>query len=100
VADVSAGKAMIWAGVQGPYPLRGAIAQLLDMSPENVRLIHMEGAGCYGQNGADDCAADAAVLSQAVGKPVRVQWSRQQEFIWEPKAPAMMMEIHGGLDDQ
>ena len=58
----------------------------------------MEGAGSYGQNGSDDVAADAVILSQAVGKPVRVQWSRQDEFIWEPKAPAMVMEIRAGLD--
>jgi nicotinate dehydrogenase subunit B len=100
VADVKPDQATIWASVQGPNPLRGALAQLLNMPVENLRLIHMEGAGCYGQNGADDVAADAAVLSQAVGKPVRVQWSRQQEFLWEPKAPAMMVEVQGGLDNQ
>ena len=63
-----------------------------------MRLIHVEGAGSYGHNGADDAAAEAALLSQAVGQPVRVQWSREQEFLWEPKAPAMIMEVRGGLD--
>jgi CO/xanthine dehydrogenase Mo-binding subunit len=62
--------------------------------------MHVEGAGSYGQNGSDDAAADAVILSQAVGRPVRVQWSRQDEFVWEPKAPAMVMEAHGGLDKQ
>jgi CO/xanthine dehydrogenase Mo-binding subunit len=90
----------IWASTQGPYPLRGALAQLLEMPPENVHLIHMEGAGSYGQNGADDAAADAVILSRAVGRPVRVQWSREDEFVWEPKAPAMVMEVRGGLDAQ
>ncbi|MBE3067947.1 MAG: xanthine dehydrogenase family protein molybdopterin-binding subunit [Chloroflexi bacterium] len=65
-----------------------------------MHLIHVEGAGSYGQNGSDDAAADAVILSQAVGRPVRVQWSREDEFVWEPKAPAMVMEVHGGLDTQ
>ncbi len=70
-------------------------------SEEKVRLIHVEGAGSYGQNGSDDATADAAFLSQAVRPwPVRLQWTREQEFIWEPKAPAMVMEIHAGLDAQ
>jgi CO/xanthine dehydrogenase Mo-binding subunit len=76
------------------------VAQLLGFPAEKVRIIHMEGAGSYGQNGADDATADAAILSQTVGKPVRLQWSREDEFIWEPKAPAMVMEIHAGLDAQ
>ena len=88
----------IWSNTQGPQPLRGALAQLLGVPPEQVRLIHVEGAGSYGHNGADDAAAEAALLSQAVGQPVRVQWSREQEFLWEPKAPAMIMEVRGGLD--
>jgi CO/xanthine dehydrogenase Mo-binding subunit len=65
---------------------------------ENVHLIHVEGAGSYGQNGSDDAAADAVILAQAVGRPVRVQWTRKDEFVWEPKSPAMVMEVHGGLD--
>ena len=100
VADVQADRAMIWSNTQGVYPLRGALAELLNMSPEQVQVIHTEGAGSYGHNGSDDAAADAAVLSQAVGKPVRVQWSRQDEFKWEPYAPAMVMEVSGGLDQQ
>jgi CO/xanthine dehydrogenase Mo-binding subunit len=88
----------VWASTPGPYPLSGALANLLGIPAEKVRLIHVEGAGSYGQNGSDDAAADAAILSQAVGKPVRVQWSRQDEFVWEPKAPAMVMELQGGLD--
>ncbi len=100
VADVHGGSATIWSSTPGPYPLSGAISQLLGMPAENVRLIYMEGSGSYGQNGADDAAADAAVLSQAVGKPVRVQWTREDEFSWEPKAPAMVMEVRGGLDER
>jgi nicotinate dehydrogenase subunit B len=100
VADVRDDQITIWSNTPGPYPLRGALAQLLDVPEEKVRLIHVEGAGSYGQNGTDDATADAAILSQAVGRPVRLQWTREQEFIWEPKAPAMVMEIHAGLDAQ
>ena len=100
VADVQADRAVIWSNSQGVFPLRGALAELLKMSPNQVQVIHAEGAGSYGHNGSDDAAADAAILSQAVGKPVRVQWSRQDEFRWEPYAPAMVMEVSGGLDRQ
>jgi CO/xanthine dehydrogenase Mo-binding subunit len=100
VAEVKEDQITIWSSTAGPYPLRAALAQLLEVPIENVRFTHMEGAGSYGQNGADDVAADAAILAQTVGKPVRVQWSREDEFIWEPKAPAMVMDVRGGLDAQ
>jgi nicotinate dehydrogenase subunit B len=100
VADVKGDQVTVWASTQGPYPLRGALAELLGLPVENVHLIHVEGAGCYGQNGSDDAAADAVILAQAVGRPVRVQWTRKDEFLWEPKSPAMVMEVHGGLDAQ
>jgi CO/xanthine dehydrogenase Mo-binding subunit len=98
VADVRNDQITVWTSTQGPNPLRGALAQLLNVPPERVHLIHVEGAGSYGHNGADDAAADAVLLSQAVSRPVRVQWSREQEFVWEPKAAAMVMEVTGGLD--
>jgi nicotinate dehydrogenase subunit B len=100
VADVKGDQIIVWASTPGPYPLSGTLAKLLDVPPEKVHLIHVEGAGSYGQNGSDDAAADAVILSQAVGRPVRLQWSRQDEFVWEPKAPAMVMEVRGGLDLQ
>jgi nicotinate dehydrogenase subunit B len=100
VADVRGNGVTVWSNTQGPYPLRGALAELLGLPLEQVHLIHVEGAGCYGQNGSDDVAADAVILSQAVGKPVRVQWSRADEFLWEPNSPAMVIELHGGLDPQ
>lgn len=90
----------VWCSTQGVYPLRGALADLLETPIERVRVVHMEGAGCYGQNGADDAAADAALLAREVGRPVRVQWSRADEFIWEPKSPAMVMETRGGLSTE
>ncbi len=98
VADVRGNEVTVWASTPGPYPLRGALSQLLDVPEDNIHLVFVEGAGSYGQNGSDDVAADAVILSQAVGKPVRVQWSREEEFVWEPKAPAMVMEVRAGLD--
>jgi nicotinate dehydrogenase subunit B len=100
VADVSQGQVTVWCSTAGPYPMRGVLAQLTGLPAEKVHVMHMEGAGSYGQNGADDAAADAVVLSQAVDRPVRLQWTRQDEFVWEPKAPAMVMEVRAGLDGQ
>jgi nicotinate dehydrogenase subunit B len=98
VADVNASGATIWSATQGAHQLRPTIAQLMGILPASVRVIYTEAAGCYGHNAADDAAADAALLSQAVGKPVRVQWMRFDENGWEPVGPAMMMEVRGGLD--
>ncbi len=100
VADAQNDLITVWCSTPGPYPLRGAIAQLLGMPDEKLHIINIEGAGSYGQNGSDDAAADAVILSQAVGHPVRLQWSRQDEFVWEPKAPAMVMQVRAGLDRQ
>ena len=70
----------VWTHTQGVFPLRGALAELLHLPAAKVRCIHLEGAGCYGQNGADDAAADAAVLARAMpGRPIRLQWMREQE---------------------
>ena len=91
-------QATVWSGTQGVYPLQGAIAQLLGLPPTAVHIIYVEASGCYGHNGADDAAADAALLSQATGKPVRVQWMRQEEHGWEPLGPAMLHAMKGGLD--
>jgi CO/xanthine dehydrogenase Mo-binding subunit len=73
------------------------LAQLLDLPKNVVRVVWVEASGCYGHNGADDVAADAALLSRAVGRPVRVQWMRHDEHGWEPKGPAMIMDVRGGL---
>ena len=88
----------VWTHTQGVYPDRAALAELLRMSAEAVRCIHTEGSGCYGHNGADDAAADAALLAQALpGRPVRVQWMREQENSWEPFTPAMVAEAQASL---
>jgi CO/xanthine dehydrogenase Mo-binding subunit len=100
VADVKSNEATIWSATQGAHQLRPTIAQLLGLSPANVRVIYVEAAGCYGHNAADDAAADAALLSQAAGKPVRVQWMRADENAWEPFGPAMVIDVRAGLDQQ
>ena len=97
-ADATGVRVTIWSSTQGVFPLQGAIADLLGMPVSAVRVIYVEAAGCYGHNGADDVCADAAVLSQFMGKPVRVQWSRQDEHGWEPLGPAMAHQMNGGLD--
>ncbi|NMN60457.1 CO/xanthine dehydrogenase Mo-binding subunit [Xanthobacter sp. SG618] len=87
-----------WTHTQGVYPLRDALAGLLAMPREKVRCIHAEGAGCYGQNGADDAGADAAMLARALpGRPVRVQWMREQEHAWEPFGPGMVARVRAAL---
>ena len=89
----------VWTHTQGVYPDRQGIAEMLRMPPASVRLIHVEGSGCYGHNGADDAAADAALIARALpGTPVRVQWMREQEHAWEPFGPAMVTKLKASLD--
>ena len=91
----------VWTHTQGVYPDRDAIAEMMGMPKNKVRCIHGEGAGCYGHNGADDAAADAALLARAMpGRPVRVQWTREQEHAWEPYGPAMLVKLDAELDDE
>ena len=98
IAAVGAGGATLWSPTQCSFLLRDSVATLLGLPADKVRLIWVEGSGCYGHNGADDCTADAALLSQATGKTVRVQWMRHDEHGHEPKGAAMVMEVRGGLD--
>jgi CO/xanthine dehydrogenase Mo-binding subunit len=100
VADVSNGRATIWTHSQGVYGLRESLAVLLGMPEASVTLIYVHGGGAFGQNGADDAAADAALLSQAMGTPVRVQWMRQDEHGWAGFAPSRTADLRGGLDAQ
>ena len=99
VADVKPDSATVWSSTQGAHTLKGAIAQLLGMQPDAVHVIWTEGSGCYGHNGSDDAAADAALISQLVRRPVRVQWMRADEHGWEPKGAAMVMDVSAGLDE-
>jgi len=97
VADVQGGKATIWSPTQSAYPTRSGCALLLGVPPENVRVIFTRGSGCYGINGADTVSYDAALLSQAVGKPVRVQLSRKDEMAWENYGVAFVIDQRVGL---
>jgi len=91
VALAEQGTLTVWSHTQGAYPLRNAIAEMLRMPAERIRCIHMEGSGCYGHNGADDAAADAALIANAFpGRPVRVQWMREDEHTWEPYGSMMI----------
>jgi nicotinate dehydrogenase subunit B len=100
VAQLQDGKLGVWTHSQGVYPLRDALAELLRMPKEAIHCIHLEGSGCYGHNAADDVAADAALLARALpGKPVRVQWMREDEHGWEPFGPAMLTRLRATLDD-
>jgi CO/xanthine dehydrogenase Mo-binding subunit len=89
----------VWSHAQGMFPLRKAIAELVHLPDTSVRCIHTEGSGCYGHNGADDAGGDAAVLARAMpGRPVRVQWMREQEHTWEPYGPAMSSRAKAAID--
>ena len=98
VADVRDGKATIWSASQATHKFRETIAKVLELPPASVRVIYLDGSGCYGMNGHDDAAADAALLSRAVGRPVRVQWTRQDEHGWDPKGPPQLLALEGALD--
>jgi nicotinate dehydrogenase subunit B len=98
VADVRDGRAAVWSGTQGVYQLRDALATLLGLPRQNVRVTYVEGSGCYGINGADDVSMSAALLSQAVGRPVRVQYMRADEIAWENFGTPMVMSLRAGLD--
>jgi len=100
VADVRGDRATIWAGTQGPFRTRDAIAKMLNIPPKNVHLLYREGSGSYGRLECDDTAEDAALMSRAVGKPVRVQWMREDEHAWDPKGPAQYTTVRAGVDAQ
>ncbi|MEA2931018.1 MAG: nicotinate dehydrogenase subunit [Hyphomicrobiales bacterium] len=92
------GKVTVWTHSQGVFPLRAELVKALKVPAASIRCIHVEGSGCYGHNGADDVALDAALLARAVpGKPVRLQWMRDDEFAWEPFGPAMSMQAKGAV---
>ena len=99
VAQLVGDAMTVWSHTQGVYPDRQGIAEMLRVPPASVRVIHVEGSGCYGHNGADDAAADAALIArQLPGVPVRVQWMREQEHAWEPFGPAMVTKLKASLD--
>ncbi len=99
-AEYSNGKLRVWTHNQGVYPLRAAIAQALGISKEAVTVSHVVGAGCYGHNGADDAAFDAALIAMAIpDRPILLKWTRDDEHAWEPYGTAMVSEMRASLDD-
>src|SRR5215469_5812224 len=93
------GRLEVWTHSQGVYPLRDALARTLQLDPAAISVRHVQGPGCYGHNGADDAAADAAVIAfQKPGKPVKVRWRREDEFGFEPVSPAMLVTAEAVLD--
>jgi CO/xanthine dehydrogenase Mo-binding subunit len=98
VADVKADSATVWSPTQGVYPQRDSCAMVLGMKPPQVKVIYARGSGCYGINGADTVSYDAALLSQAVGRPVRVQLSRRDEMVHENFGLAFVVDQRVGLD--
>jgi CO/xanthine dehydrogenase Mo-binding subunit len=94
------GQLTVWTHSQGVYPLRDALARTLKLDPAAISVKHVQGPGCYGHNGADDAAADAAVIAfHRPGEPVKVRWRREEEFGFEPVSPAMLVTAHAALDD-
>ncbi|HXD46847.1 MAG TPA: molybdopterin cofactor-binding domain-containing protein [Pseudolabrys sp.] len=89
------GHLTVWTHCQGVFPLRGALARTLKLAPEQITVQHVQGSGCYGHNGADDAAADAAIIAiHTPGAPVRIRWRREEEFVYEPKTSAMLVKVH------
>ncbi len=100
VADYGEEGVRVWSGTQNPHMLRIELSRLLQEDEGRIDIVRMEAAGCYGRNCADDVCADAVLVSRAIGRPVRVQLTREQEHGWEPKGATQLMDVDGALDEQ
>lgn len=100
VVEIKEGKLTCWTPSQATHNLRKQLAAMLGMKPEDVRCIYVDGSGCYGRNGHEDAAGDAALLAHLTGKPVRVQWMREDEHGWDPKGPPTLIDLEAALDGQ
>ena len=99
LAEWDDGNLTVWSHTQGIFVVRAALAQALGVEIEKVRVIHVEGPGCYGHNGADDAMLDAALLARAVpGRPVLLKWMREDEHAWEPYGPPMVVKVQASVD--
>src|SRR5262249_20171562 len=98
VAEYAEDLIRVWSGTQNPHTQRADLAFLMERHEQDIEVIRLEAAGCYGRNCADDVTADALLLSRAVRRPVRVQLTREQEHAWEPKGAAQIIDINGGLN--
>ena len=100
VADFKDGKLTVWTSSQATHSMQHELSVVTGLSREAIRLVFIEGAGCYGRNGTEDAAADASLISMTVGQPVRLQWSRADETARSPKSPPRTMDMEAGLDAQ
>lgn len=100
VADFSGGKLTVWTSSQATHSMQHELSSITGLPREAIRLVFVEGAGCYGRNGTEDAAADASLISTMIGQPVRVQWSRADETARSPKSPPRTMDMEAGLDAQ
>lgn len=98
IAQFKDGNLTCWTASQGTHALRRQLAVMFKLEPKNVRAIYLEGAGCYGRNGHEDAAADAALLAKIMDRPVRVQWMRADEHGWDPKGPPTLIDMQAGFD--
>jgi CO/xanthine dehydrogenase Mo-binding subunit len=98
VADVQPDRATIWTASQSTHRFQQAFARILGLPQDKVRLIYLDGSGCFGMNGHEDAAADAALMSKALGRPVRAQWSREDEHGWDPKGPPQLLELRAAVN--
>lgn len=99
VADFKDGQLTVWTPSQASHLLRRQMATMLALPVEHVRCIYMEGAGCYGRNGSDDCSSETALIAMELGRPVRLQWMRADEHGWDPKGPPTLLDYRGRVDD-
>ena len=100
VADFKDGKLLVWSASQATHSMMDELAGITGVPRNSIRLVYCEGSGCYGRNGHEDATADAALLATLVGKPVRVQWMRDDETARAPKSPPRAMDFEAGLDAQ
>jgi nicotinate dehydrogenase subunit B len=100
VADFQGGKLTVWTSSQATHSMQHELAVITGLSREAIRLVFIEGAGCYGRNGTEDAAADSALIATLIGQPVRVQWTRADETARSPKSPPRTMDMEAGLDAQ
>jgi nicotinate dehydrogenase subunit B len=100
VAEITDGALTVWSASQQTHLLRKQIANMLGLKPDDVRCIYVEGSGCYGRNGHEDAAADAALLAKETGLPVRVQWMRADEHGWDPKGPPTLLDFRAAIDER
>lgn len=98
VAELKDGKLTVWTASQATHLLRKQLANMLGMKPDDVRCIYLDGSGCYGRNGHEDAAADAALIARELGRPIRVQWMRADEHGWDPKGPPTLLDMRAGVD--